>query len=712
LSFISTLFKSKKNNQEGSSMFNEITGEEAFYAQTIKLSTGKLARQAAGAVRLQVGNMVLLAAVTRSKEPREGIDFFPLTIEYVEKMYAAGKIPGGFFKREARPSTDSTLIARLIDRPLRPCFPKGFNNDVQIVITQLSFDPDVVVDPYAIIAASAALAVSDLPFNGPIGAALVGRINGEYVVNPSPSQLEQSEISIVVAGTKEAVLMVEAGANEVSEAVVIEAIMKAHEAIRQSIAFQEKWSAPVIKEKLPVAGKSADYSLVQGQINAFLGSKIEDNLQSLNKQEVEDFLKQLEKDAKNHFINEDGSNKALVMTVYNELKKDKIRKLILSKKIRVDGRKTTEIRPLDIEVGVLPSVHGSSLFTRGETQSLGIVTLGTEDDEQIIDGLADSERSKYYFHYNFPPYSVGEVGFIRTGRRELGHGALAERALRPILPKHDKFPYTIRIVSEILESNGSSSMASVCSGSLSLMDCGVPVKAAVSGIAMGLLIEGNDYIILSDIAGLEDHYGDMDFKVAGTKDGITALQLDIKVSGLSKEILENALAQAKEGRLYILDKMNTVIDAPRRELNDNAPKMHSIFIDPSKIGAVIGTGGKVIRSIESESGATVTIKEGDTGEIIVSAVNKEQLNKALKMIEGVTKEPEIGEIYEGKVVKTATFGAFIEICPGKEGLLHISKIAKERVNNVEDHLKVGDLVKVKVVGVDEKKRISLDRLFE
>lgn len=693
-------------------MFNEITGEEAFYAQTIKLSTGKLARQAAGAVRLQVGNMVLLAAVTRSKEPREGIDFFPLTIEYVEKMYAAGKIPGGFFKREARPSTDSTLIARLIDRPLRPCFPKGFNNDVQIVITQLSFDPDVVVDPYAIIAASAALAVSDLPFNGPIGAALVGRINGEYVVNPSPSQLEQSEISIVVAGTKEAVLMVEAGANEVSEAVVIEAIMKAHEAIRQSIAFQEKWSAPVIKEKLPVAGKSADYSLVQGQINAFLGSKIEDNLQSLNKQEVEDFLKQLEKDAKNHFINEDGSNKALVMTVYNELKKDKIRKLILSKKIRVDGRKTTEIRPLDIEVGVLPSVHGSSLFTRGETQSLGIVTLGTEDDEQIIDGLADSERSKYYFHYNFPPYSVGEVGFIRTGRRELGHGALAERALRPILPKHDKFPYTIRIVSEILESNGSSSMASVCSGSLSLMDCGVPVKAAVSGIAMGLLIEGNDYIILSDIAGLEDHYGDMDFKVAGTKDGITALQLDIKVSGLSKEILENALAQAKEGRLYILDKMNTVIDAPRRELNDNAPKMHSIFIDPSKIGAVIGTGGKVIRSIESESGATVTIKEGDTGEIIVSAVNKEQLNKALKMIEGVTKEPEIGEIYEGKVVKTATFGAFIEICPGKEGLLHISKIAKERVNNVEDHLKVGDLVKVKVVGVDEKKRISLDRLFE
>ena len=692
-------------------MFNETTGEEKFYNHTVQLSTGKLARQAAGSVKLQVGNMVLLATVARSKEAKEGIDFFPLTIEYVEKMYSAGKIPGGFFKREARPSTDATLIARLIDRPLRPSFPKGFKNDVQIVITQLSYDPNVVVDPYAIVAASAALSVSDLPFNGPIGAALVGRVNGEYVVNPSPAELENSDISIVVAGTKDAVLMVEAGANEVSEQVVIEAIMKAHEAIKQVIDFQERWAAPAVQEKLPVPAKPAEYDETAANITAFLGSKIEDNLQSLNKQEVEDFLKQLEADTKEQFINEDESNAALVSSTFNEIKKDKIRKLIISKKLRVDGRQTDEIRPINIEAGVLPSVHGSSLFTRGETQSLGVVTLGTEDDEQIIDGLGDSARSRYYFHYNFPPYSVGEVGFMRTGRRELGHGALAERALRPILPSHEDFPYTIRLVSEILESNGSSSMASVCSGSLALMDCGVNTKAAVSGIAMGLLIEDGDYIILSDIAGLEDHYGDMDFKVAGTQEGITALQLDIKVAGLSQEILENALAQARDGRLFILNKMNSVISSPRTELNSNAPKMHSIFIDPDKIGAVIGTGGKTIRSIESESGASLTIKEGDTGEIIVSATNGDSMNIALKMIEGITKEPEVGEEYDGKVVKIATFGAFVEICPGKEGLLHISKIAKERINKVEDHLAVGEEVKVKVANVDAQKRISLDRVF-
>ncbi|MDA1353190.1 MAG: polyribonucleotide nucleotidyltransferase [bacterium] len=703
---------SEENGKKEEKNMNENVITHVIAGREVTIETGQIARQANGSVVVRCGDAVLLATAVASKAPKEGIDFFPLTVEYIEKMYASGKIPGGFFKRETRPSTTATLTARLIDRPIRPSFPGEYKNDVQVVVTVLSHDQNVMPEPLAIVAASAALTVSDIPFIGPVGAALVCEVNGELVVNPPLEQVQEATLEIVVAGTKDAVLMIEAGASEVSEARIIESIQLAHRTIKETVALQEQLRQKFGKQKLEFVAPAIDGEL-KSKIEGILGNRIEDNMQSGSKKEIEDFLSDLESEVLSTCVAEDKSNEAEVKRIYGKVKKAQIRDIIITKQIRPDGRKTNEIRPISIGLGLLPSAHGSALFTRGETQSLGVVTLGTGSDEQIDDGLNETKRSSYYFHYNFPPYSVGETGFLgRTGRRELGHGALAQRALKSVLPVHSDFPYTIRIVSEILESNGSSSMASVCSGSLSLMDCGAPIKAPVSGIAMGLLLDDQGkYSILSDIQGLEDHYGDMDFKVAGTKDGITALQLDIKVSGLSEEILKEALAQANEGRMHILGKMNEVIEKPRDQVAANAPKIGFINIDPEKVGMLIGPGGKNIKSIEEATSATVYVVDGATGEVSVSADNQASLDKALNMITLMLKEVEVGDQLDATVVKVVNFGAFVNLTgTGKDALLHISKIAKERVENVEDYLKVGDALNVKVDEVANGK-ISVSRVL-
>ncbi|MBT6120181.1 polyribonucleotide nucleotidyltransferase [bacterium] len=685
---------------------NPTTTKLDMQGKDLSLTSGKLAKQANGAVVVQYGNTVMLATAVMSKKPKEGIDFLPLTVEFSEKMYSAGKFPGGFFKREARPSTKATLLARLIDRPIRPCFPKGMHNELQVIITLLSYDPTVNHEPLCITAASAALAVSDIPFANAVAGATVGLIDGTLILNPTNKQLETSDLDIVVAGSKDAILMVEAGANEVSESTILEAIQLAHTSIKAQIELQESLVAKIGKPKLPAPEVNENEEL-KNKIQSFLGTSIEDNLQDGNKDETDAFLNQRQADVVEELLNEDGSNEGEIKSLFGTIKKEKIRHAIISNKIRPDGRKVDEIRQIEIEVDSLPSVHGSSVFTRGETQSLGVLTLGTESDEQIIDGVAESAKKRFILHYNFPAFSVGECGRPGTSRRELGHGALAERALQPVIPNYETFPYTIRLVSEILESNGSSSMATVCSGALAMMDGGVPIKAPVAGIAMGLLIEGSDYTILSDIQGLEDHYGDMDFKVAGTRKGITALQLDIKVSGLSNEILENALEQAHKGRQHILDNMNTAIEQPRDGLSENAPRIESITIDPSKIGIVIGPGGKMIRKIEEDSKATVSIGDDGEGKISISGLSAESINIAKSIIIGLTKEVETGEEYAGKVTKILNFGAFVEILPGKEGLIHISELTKQRLNNVEDVLKIGDTFPVIVKNVDQQNRINL-----
>ncbi len=686
---------------------NKMASQATIAGREVEISSGVMAKQANGSVVLRCGELVLLATATMSKKPKEGIDFFPLTIEFVEKMYASGKIPGGFFKREARPSITATLTARLIDRPIRPLFPKAFRNDVQIAVTVLSFDPTLSLEPYAIIAASAALGVSDIPLQRPVGAVLVGYINGEYVVNPTVEQQESSDLHIVVAGTSEAILMVEAGANEVSEEVVLGAIQLGHRYIIETITLQDKLIAQAGKPKAAVIEPEKNI-ILELQVENLIKDSIQTHMQSGNKQEIDQFLSDLEEHVVSQCVSEDPDNGPAAKKIFDKMKKAQIRSAIIEKKLRPDGRRLDEIRPIEIEIGLLPSVHGSALFTRGETQSLGAATLGTVDDEQIEDGLHEERRRNYYFHYNFPPYSVGEVGnMARTSRRELGHGALAERAIKAVLPKGDNFPYTIRLVSEIMESNGSSSMASVCSGILALMDCGVPISSPVSGIAMGLLIEGDSYAVLSDIQGLEDHYGDMDFKVAGTAKGITALQLDIKVSGLSEPILRQALAQAKDGRLHILSKMTQVIQAPRDTIAPNAPKIEYIQIDPEKVGLLIGPGGKMIRKIEEDTKASVIVSDGTSGQVCISAKNKECLDHAKAVIQSLVKNIEAGEEYNGKVVKIAAFGAFIELTPGKDGLIHISALSKRRVERVEDLLSVGQIIPVRVKEIDAQHRINL-----
>ncbi|WP_049754254.1 polyribonucleotide nucleotidyltransferase [Heliomicrobium modesticaldum] len=675
--------------------------------RTLTIETGRVAKQAGGSVLARYGDTVVLVTATGSKEPRPGIDFFPLTVDYEERLYAVGKIPGGFIKREGRPTEKAILSARLIDRPIRPLFPKGFRNDVQVVATVMSVDQDCPPDIVGMIGASCALSLSDIPFEGPIGGVLVGRVDGKLLINPTMEQAEKSDMHLVVAGTKDAVMMVEAGANEVPEEDMIEAIMFGHQEIQRIVAFQEEMVAVAGKPKREVPLKQINPELEQA-VREYVGDKLRNAIQNPDKlsreADIQAVMKETVEALLPHFPEEEKD----IRTVLDTMEKEIVRKLITVDKQRPDGRKMDEIRPISVEVGILPRTHGSGLFTRGQTQVLNVCTLGTIADLQILDGLGVEESKRYMHHYNFPPYSVGETRPMRgPGRREIGHGALAERALLPVIPSEDEFPYTIRLVSEAVESNGSTSMASVCGSTLSLMNAGVPIKKPVAGIAMGLIKEGEHFSILSDIQGMEDHLGDMDFKVAGTADGVTALQMDIKIKGVNREILTQALQQARKGRLFILDKMLAVIDKPAAEMSPYAPRIITMSIDPDKIREVIGPGGKVINKIIAETGVKIDIE--DDGRIFIAATDTEAANKAVRIIESITADVEVGKVYTGKVTRIMNFGAFVEVLPGKEGLIHISQLAEERVAKVEDVVKIGDEVTVKVVEIDKQGRINLSR---
>lgn len=694
------------------------------------LETGKVARQASGSVLARYGDTVVLVTATASSEPREGIDFFPLTVDYEERLYAVGKIPGGFIKREGRPSEEAILSARLIDRPIRPLFPKNYRNDVQIVCTVLSVDQDNSPDIVAMIGASAALTISHIPFQGPIGGVRVGLIGDELIINPNLEQSEQSKLNLVVAGTKDAIMMVEAGADEVPEEILLQAIISGHEEIKKITEFiedfrQEALALGLAKEKVEVPEEGIDQTLVE-QIREFIVAPLEETIRNcaaqkclkLEREAAIDALKQQlsEQFFAQHpeLLEEIPESEKWFVDLFDKLEKEIVRRLILDEKLRVDGRKPDEIRPISCEVGLLPRTHGSGLFTRGETQVLTVTTLGAVSDEQILDGLGVEETKRYMHHYNFPPYSVGETRPIRSpGRREIGHGALAERALEPMLPPEEEFPYTIRLVSEVLGSNGSTSMGSVCGSTLSLMDAGVPIKAPVAGIAMGLIKEEDKVTILSDIQGIEDALGDMDFKVAGTKNGVTALQMDIKISGIDENILKQALEQAQKGRLHILEKMLEVIQKPRPELSPYAPRIITTTVDPDKIREIIGPGGKVIKKIIEETGVEIDIE--DDGRVFISTSDGPSAEKALHIIESIVKDVEIGKVYVGKVTRTTDFGAFVEVIPGvlglpgKEGLVHISQLAEGRVNKVEDVVKAGDDILVKATGYDHQGRLKLSR---
>jgi polyribonucleotide nucleotidyltransferase len=672
----------------------------------LTITTGKVAEQANGACIVQYGDTVILVTASASKEPREGIDFFPLSVDYEEKLYSVGKIPGGFIKREGRASEKAILTARLIDRPIRPLFPNGFRNDVQVIATVLSVDQDNSPEIASMIGSSIALSISDIPFSGPIGAVNVGLIDGKFIVNPNSEERETSQLDLTVAGTKDAIMMVEAGANVVAEETILEAIFFAHDEIKRICDFIEGITKEVGKDKLEFEVFVPDKELEEKIIEYGTESLIE-AINTVEKQEREEKIDEVSNKIFEHFIEEYPDNEADIKEVIDSIIKKEVRRLILEG-IRPDNRKPDEIRPISCEVGILPRTHGSGLFTRGQTQVLTVTTLGASSDVQILDGLGEEESKRYMHHYNFPPYSVGETRPIRgPGRREIGHGALAERALEPVIPSVDEFPYTIRLVSEVLSSNGSSSQASVCGSTLSLLDAGVPIKASVAGIAMGLIKEEEKTVILADIQGMEDHLGDMDFKVAGTREGITAIQMDIKIAGIDREILKEALKKAREGRLFILSKMEEAIASPRPELSKYAPKIFTMNIDPDKIREVIGPGGKVINKIIDETGVKIDID--DDGRIDIAAENAESGNKAIKMIEDIVRDVEVGEVYMGKVVKITSFGAFLEVLNGKEGLLHISNISKERVKRVEDVLKVGDEVMVKVTDIDKQGRINLNR---
>lgn len=675
--------------------------------------TGKYAKQANGSVLARYGDTVVLVTATMS-EPREGIDFFPLMVNYEERVYAIGKIPGSITRREGRPRDVATLAARLIDRPLRPLFPKGFRHDVQIVATILSVDNDHEPDILAMNGASAALTLSDIPFSGPIGGVKVGLVDDELVINPDEEQREKSILDLTVAGTKDAVLMVEAGANEVSEEIMLDAIELAHEEIKKIVEFQERLREEAGKEKIEFKVDEIDPEL-EKEVRDYITEDLEKALKTFDKLERNSKIDQVKDEALNYFAEKYGSendqeqNKLkIISNLLDQITKELVRKMVLDEGIRPDGRKPDEIRPIWCEVGVLPRVHGSGVFTRGQTQAMSVVTLGATSDEQILFGLGEEETKRYMHHYNFPPYSVGETSPLRSpGRREIGHGALGERALRPMIPPQEEFPYTIRVVSEVLESNGSTSQASICGSTLALMDAGVPIKEPVAGIAMGLMKEGDKVAILSDIQGLEDFNGDMDFKVAGTKNGITALQMDIKIHGISKDILTKALEQARKGRLYILDKMLEVIDKPREELSPYAPSMITMKVDPEKIRYVIGPGGKMINKIIDETGVRIDID--DDGSVFILADDQENGEKARKMIENLTRDVVVGEIYEGTVKKIMNFGAFVEFLPGQEGLVHISQLADHHVKKVEDEVSVGDKIPVKVTEIDNQGRINLSR---
>lgn len=674
--------------------------------------TGRLAKQAGGAVLVSYGDTCVMTTATSSAEPREGIDFFPLTVDYEERLYAVGKIPGGFIKREGRPSEKAILSSRLIDRPVRPLFPKGYRNDVHVVATVMSVEKDNLPDVTAINGVSAALHLSEIPFQGPIAAVAVGYVDGEFVINPNVEQNEKSLLHLVVAGTKNAVMMVEAGAREIPESDCLEAIMLGHEKIKEIVQFIEDFrtealSMGLAKEKKEPVIYSIDTVLEQ-EVRAYAAEPLQIAIQNKDKLQREENIKIAKDDAFAKFIEVYPENAKDIKAVLDAIVKEFVRKLITVDKVRPDGRALDEVRNINCETGVLPRTHGSGLFTRGQTQVLTVVTLGAVGEEQILDGLGVEDSKRYMHHYNFPPFSVGEARPMRgPGRREIGHGALAERALEPMIPSEVDFPYALRLVSEVLESNGSTSMGSVCGSTLALMDAGVPIKEPVSGVAMGLIKEGDFYSILTDIQGMEDALGDMDFKVAGTRNGVTAIQMDIKIAGIDRNIMKDALEQARKGRLFIMDKMTAVIGKPREELSPYAPRIITMMIDPDKIREVIGPGGKTIKKIIEDTGVKIDIE--DDGRVFIAAVDPEAGKKALRIIEDLTRDVEIGKIYIGKVNRITTFGAFVEILPGKEGLVHISHMAEERVGKVEDVVSIGDEILVKVTEIDKQGRINLSR---
>ena len=693
------------------------TFKTAIGGKLLELEIGKVCEMANGQVMVRYGDTVVNVTAVASKEPRPDIDFFPLSCDYEEKMYAAGKIPGGFIKREGRPSEKAILNSRLMDRPLRPLFPKGFFNDVQVVATVMCVDHDAPSEIAAMIGSSVALAISDIPWDGPTGSVLIGMVDGQFVVNPSLAQREESSMHLVVSGTKDAIMMVEAGANEVPEDVILDAIMFAHEEIKKIVEFIEAVVAEVGKPKMEIELYKVPED-IDAAVRAYAEDKMREAILTYDKMERLDNMDAVEADAKEHFAEIYPDNGKDIGNVLYAITKEQVRKMILDDGIRPDNRKRDEIRPIWCDTGILPRTHGTGLFKRGQTQVLSVATLGPLGEAQTIDGITEQTEKRYMHHYNFPPYSVGEAGRMKSpGRREIGHGALAERALLPVLPSEEEFPYAIRVVSEVLSSNGSTSMGSTCGSCLALMDAGVPIKAPVAGIAMGLIERVEEdgtskMAILSDIQGMEDFLGDMDFKVAGTAKGVTAIQMDIKVHGLSKQVLQDALQQAHDGRMHIMKEMLDEIAEPRAELSPYAPRIISMQVDPDHIRTIIGPGGKTINRIIADTGVKIDID--DTGLVYIAAPDMESAQAGVREIELLIKEPEPGEIYEGKVTRIlstakGSVGAFIEILPGKEGLLHISKMAKERVEKVEDVMNIGDVVKVKVTEIDSQNRINLSR---
>lgn len=696
-----------------------MTQEQTFTTRVgndeIHISTGKLAEQAGGAVTIRMGDSLLFATATMSKGIREGLDFFPLSVDYEEKMYAAGRIPGSFFRREGRPSTEAILICRLTDRPLRPLFPDGMRNEVQIIITTLSSDAEHHLDIMAVNAASAALTISDIPWNGPIAAIRVGYINGELVANPTIPQMVDSTLDLRMAGTRDAIIMVEAGALEVSEDILVEALEFGHQHMQPLIDLQEEMRTAAGKEKREVEFAQTDEELAE-KVKARVGDRIRQIVVEFDDRSGRnEAMDELREEIVDGMIAEDEElDPKAIRDIIADILKKEVRYRILHEGIRPDGRGYDEIRELNSEIGIGPRVHGSGLFKRGQTQVLSIVSLGTLREAQRLDGLYPEDTRRFIHHYNFPPYSTGETWFLRgPKRREIGHGALGETALSAVIPEEEDFPYTIRVVSEVMSSNGSTSQASICASSLALMDCGVPIKGAVAGVAMGLVTDGEKFAVLSDIQGMEDHLGDMDFKVAGTAEGVTALQMDIKISGLSRELMGQALEQAKVGRMTILENMNQAISEPRKELSKWAPRMVTIKIDSDKIGAVIGKGGSTIRSIEEDYEVAVDIQ--DDGTIFVAGVDGIKADQAIERIEQLTREPELGQIFTGKVVRTTDFGAFVEFTPGVDGMVHISQLSSERLNRVEDAVQTGDEVMVMITDIDKssgKIRLSRQAVLE
>jgi len=683
--------------------------EMSLGGRPLVLETGRLAKQANAAVTVRYGETVILCTVTASNEPKN-LDFFPLTVNYEERLYAVGKIPGGFIKREGRPSEKAILASRLTDRPIRPLFPDGFRNEVQIADIVMSVDQDCPPEIAAMIGTSAALSISDVPFNGPIGGVIVGRIDGEFIINPTVEQEKITDIFVTIAGTKDAIMMVEAEANEVSEEVMLEAIMFGHDEIKKIVAIIEELQAVAGKPKMEVKLHAADQQ-VDEQVRAFAAERLVEAVRIHEKHARQDAIDAINAETVAHFEIEYAETPELlgdVKEVLYDIVKEEVRRLITHDKVRPDGRAPNEIRPIECDVALLPRTHGSGLFTRGQTQALSICTLGALGDVQILDGIDLEETKRFMHHYNFPPFSVGEARPLRPpGRREIGHGALGERALSKVIPPEADFPYTIRLVSEVLESNGSTSQASICASTLAMMDAGVPIKAPVAGIAMGLIKDGSHFSILSDIQGMEDHLGDMDFKVAGTAEGVTAIQMDIKIDGIDRDILAQALEQAREGRLHILGKMTEVMQEPRTRLSQYAPKILIMQINPDKIRDVIGAGGKIINKIIDETGVKIDIEQD--GKVFIASADQDANERAKEIIEGIVREVVIGEIYLGTVKRIEKFGAFVEILPNKDGLVHISQISTERVAKVEDVLKIGDQITVKVTEIDNQGRVNLSR---